>query len=78
MDVKKLVTTKEGQIFVSIVLGFGIAACFRKVCKKGSCVVIKGPKASEITGKVYKLDDACYKYTPTVIACDSKALASAE
>jgi hypothetical protein len=66
MDVMK---SKEGHIVVSIILGFGLATLFRKVCKDKSCIVIKGPKLSEVQGHVYRIDDQCFKYKPVVVQC---------
>ena len=61
--------SKAGQIIISVILGFGLATIFRKVCKDSNCVVITGPKVSETTKYYYKLDNECYKYSPYVTPC---------
>jgi len=66
-----LVKSKLGRQLVSIILGLGLASLFRKVCKEGSnCHVIRGPKISEVAGKLYRLDDRCYTYKPLSAMCD--------
>ena len=65
----KIVDTSSGSIIVSVIIGLGLAAFFRKVCKDGRCVVIKGPDVQEIRDKVYKIDNECYKYTPVMTEC---------
>ena len=59
-------------IFISILLGLGLATLFRKVCKDKNCVIFHGPVLSELEDKVYKYGDKCYKYTATPAKCDKK------
>lgn len=54
---------------ISIVLGLGLAALFRRVCREGSCVVIKAPRAEDVAKYYYKVDSDCYKYKPYVVDC---------
>ena len=58
-----------GNILISIILGLGLAAIFRKVCNEGHCVIIKGPSYKEIKDKVFVFEDKCYKYTPKAVSC---------
>lgn len=58
-----------GSIMISVIIGLGLASFFRKVCKDGRCVVIKGPDVTNIETNVYKLDNECYKYKPTMTKC---------
>jgi hypothetical protein len=67
--ITSIMKTKAGSILISIILGVGIAALFRKVCNKESCIVIKGPKLKEVSDYYYKIKDDCYKYTPYVVDC---------
>lgn len=60
-----------GKMFISILLGLGLATLFRKVCKDKNCIVFNGPVISEIDGKVYKVDDKCYTYTSETQTCDN-------
>lgn len=72
MDVKRLMLSKTGSILISIVLGLGLAALFRKACKDNQCIVIKGPNVEEIQRHYYKVNDDCYKYEPVLSKCDKK------
>jgi hypothetical protein len=54
---------------ISAILGLGLAAIFRSVCKDGSCVVVKGPSVKSVDGTYYKIEESCYKYTPYVVDC---------
>lgn len=65
-----LFKSKVGIIFISILLGFGLGALFRKVCKGDECMVIKAPNLDEIRGKVFKQDDDCYRYDVVATACE--------
>lgn len=67
--IKDVLNSESGRIIISILLGLGLATIFRKVCEGNSCVVIQGPKLSDVTQYVYKIDKSCYKYTPNASAC---------
>ena len=69
---KELMNNTSGQIMISIVLGFGLATMFKKVCKGKNCFVIKGPNPNEVAKHYYKIADRCYKYTPEVTPCKKK------
>lgn len=71
MEIRKFLNSKEGGIAISLILGLGLACMFRQSCKKGSCIVIQGPKLKDIQNKHYRLDDQCYKYSPYIVDCDS-------
>jgi hypothetical protein len=64
-----IMKSEMGRILISVILGFGLATMFVKVCKGGGCVVIQGPSIKEINNSIYRIDDVCYKYTPVVTDC---------
>jgi hypothetical protein len=70
MNFKRLLHTDAGRIFISIVLGLGLATLFRKVCKDKSCLTFNGPVISEIDGKVFKHQGSCYQYSSETATCD--------
>ena len=72
MLVKKLVNDKFGAIVVSVILGLGLAALFRRACTGDGCMVIKAPKASDVNKYYYKIDADCFKYTPQIVPCPEK------
>lgn len=69
MFVTKIMEDKLGSIVISVVLGLGLAALFRKACKDGNCIIIKSPKLEETEKYYYKIKDDCFKYTPQVVPC---------
>ena len=64
-----IVETPTGSILISAIIGLGLASFFRKVCKDGRCVIIKGPNVNEMKDEVYKIDNECYTYTPVMTDC---------
>jgi len=72
MNLKLLINSDMGKIFISILLGLGLATLFRTVCKEKNCIRFSGPILSEIDGKIYKHGEKCYKYeTQSSGSCDS-------
>jgi hypothetical protein len=66
---KDILKTDIGRILLSVILGFGLATMFVKVCNGSGCTVIQGPPMKEIDKSVYRIDDICYKYIPVVTDC---------
>jgi hypothetical protein len=62
MNIKYLLNDPIGKIFISIILGLGLATMFRTVCKEKNCIRFHGPVISEIDGKIYKHGDKCFQY----------------
>jgi hypothetical protein len=62
MQITALMNSPLGKIFISILLGLGLAALLRTTCKEKNCIRFAGPILSEIDGKIYKHGDKCYKY----------------
>lgn len=58
-----------GRRVVSIILGFGLASLFRKVCTGDRCLLIKGPKIAEVAKHTYRIDERCYLYKPVPTTC---------
>jgi hypothetical protein len=69
MLVKKVLNDGMGSIVISILLGLGLAALFRRACKGDRCIVIKAPSLTEVAKHYYKVDADCFKYTPQVVPC---------
>lgn len=77
MLVKGILQDRVGSIVISILLGLGLAALFRRACSGSSCIVIKAPKMDEVNKYYYKIEDNCYKYTPYVVDCAAATTAPA-
>lgn len=57
---------------ISVLLGFGLAAIFRPVCKGPDCLIIRGPPVNEIRGSVYQFGTKCIEFVPKPVACPPK------
>ena len=75
--INRLLYTKMGQIFISGLFGLSLALLFRRVCKE-NCVMYIAPKAQEIEGKMFKLEDNCYSYSTVSVKCNEKPIHSYE
>lgn len=71
IQIKKLLYTPIGKIFISIILGFGLATLFHKVCNERDCLQFHGPILQDVNEKIFRTDNKCYKYTPTAETCNS-------
>lgn len=71
MNVKRLLNTDMGQVFISILLGLGLATMFRQVCEGKNCLIFNGPVINEIDGKIYKFGEYCHKYKLNAVSCNS-------
>ena len=54
---------------VSFLIGFGIAAMFRPLCKGADCIVIHGPPVRDVIDKVYQMGEKCVEFTTEVVSC---------
>ncbi len=50
----KFVHTKTGKTLMSLILGFGLASLFRKICKEKDCLLFYAPPMEELYDKIYK------------------------
>lgn len=67
---KELRNNEYFSIFISCLLGLGLASMFRTVCKGNDCVIARGPSIKEVQKNIYKIDDKCYKYNPKSTRCE--------
>jgi hypothetical protein len=54
---------------MSLLIGFGIAAIFRPLCKGPECVILRGPPVSDIRGAVYQFGSKCVEFDAKPIEC---------
>lgn len=67
--IKELKKNYFGKMLISIILGLGLSALFRKVCNDRDCIVIKGPKIDDVESNIYNFDGKCYKYKALATSC---------
>lgn len=73
MHLEKFVHTERGKIIMSILLGFGLASLFRKICKNKNCLIFRAPPLVQIKDKIYKSqneDGKCVSYKPVQTKCN--------
>lgn len=56
-------------IVVSFLIGFGIAAMFRPVCRGPECIVLHGPPVKDVIDKVYQMGEKCVEFTTELVDC---------
>jgi hypothetical protein len=69
MQIIKLLDSRMGMVFVSIILGLALASLFKKSCIDDNCKIIKGPPLKHVEGKVFTFDNKCYKYNAEATKC---------
>ena len=67
----KFLKTQTGKYIMSILLGFGLATLFRKMCKGDNSVIFYAPPLDEIENKIFKQDGKCYQYNLVSSKCDT-------
>ena len=72
MNFKRLLYSPLGKIIISIILGLGLSAMFRKVCNERNCIRFSGPSVDDIKDKVYKFNDKCFSFKPTAESCSKE------
>ena len=70
MHLSKFIHTSTGKLLTSIILGFGFASLFRKICKGKNCIIYHAPPLEETKDKTFKYDNKCYQFTTNNIVCD--------
>ena len=74
VNLGKFVHTETGKILMSILLGFGLASLFRKICKGKECLIFHAPSLDDFKDKIYKNDSGkCVKYNPIPSKCSMDA-----
>ena len=53
LNLGRFIHTENGQMIMSILLGFGLASLFRAICKDKDCIIFHAPPLEEIKDKVY-------------------------
>ena len=69
MNIQRILYGKIGKIFMSVLLGLGLATLFRKVCKNRDCIVFYAPDIEKIKGQIFKFNDKCYTFKEKITNC---------
>ena len=57
---------------ISALLGFGIAAMFRPLCKGPECVILRGPPVTELRNAVFQFGSKCVEFQANPVECPKK------
>ena len=71
--VGRLFYSETGRIFLSILLGLGIASLFRKICTSTNCYNFTGPEQKDLKDKIFSFDsnnDKCFKVNQEITNCN--------
>ena len=60
---------KNTATLLSCVIGFGLAALFRPMCRGPDCLVLRGPPLSEIRNAVFQIGSKCQEFSPKAVEC---------
>lgn len=71
--IDRLFYDSVGQIFLSSLFGISLALLFNRVCKE-NCVLYYAPRPDEVNGKIFKIEDTCYKYKIKPTKCNERPL----
>jgi hypothetical protein len=71
--IDRLFYNQYGQMIVSALFGLSLALIFSRVCKD-NCTLYIAPNYDEISNRIFKLNDTCYKYKLVEATCNNNAL----
>ena len=53
----RLLHSKSGHTIISIILGFGLACLFRRICKDRECIIYTAPDFKKIKDQIFRFDE---------------------
>ena len=68
-DLESFLKVPGMAALISFVIGFGIAAIFRPLCKGPDCLILRGPPINEIRGSVYQFGNKCVEFDAKTVEC---------
>lgn len=61
----------------SFLLGLGLIAILRPVCKGDACITLKAPPANEVNKATYQLGNKCYQFRVENTECPQNGVIEA-
>ena len=71
MNIKRLIYGKYSKIIISIIIGFGLATIFRRICNESDCLEFRAPVQKKLEDTIYKEDNHCFKFNYRNTRCDN-------
>jgi hypothetical protein len=69
VDFLKVMDVPGLAAIFSFIIGLGVAAMFRPMCKGPECLIIRGPPIQEIRDAVYQFGSKCVEFKTKPIEC---------
>jgi hypothetical protein len=69
VDFFKIMNVPGIAAILSFIIGLGIAAMFRPMCKGPECVIIRGPPIQDIRDSVYQFGSKCVEFKTKPMEC---------
>lgn len=69
--------SKQFNLLFSFMLGLGLIALLRPVCKGERCVTMKAPALHELKDSTYQLGHKCYQFTSETVDCPPQGVVEA-
>jgi len=70
---RKLISSDIGRMLLSILLGLGLSAVFKKSCDGKNCLVYRAPEPKDIKDKTFVYNKKCYTFDEEQVKCNNKA-----
>ena len=75
--IQDILKSKTFNVVFSVLLGLGIAAILKPMCKGDSCMIIKAPPVNEVNKATYQLGSKCYQFRTQAVECPLKGVIEA-
>ncbi len=64
----------NAKIILGILWGVAVGLLFRAACYGRKCVIVNAPKVEDVTSKIHKENNKCYRFVSTDAQCTDKAV----
>ena len=71
MSIRRVLHSESGKRIISVLLGFGLATLFRKVCHDRTCLEFRAVTHDKIKDTIYKFNDKCYTFKENAVSCNA-------
>ena len=69
--ISDILKSKQFNFIFSVLLGLGLAAILRPVCKGDQCLTMKAPPVHEVEATTYQLGSRCFQFKVDNRECPS-------
>ncbi len=69
--ISDILKSKQFNFIFSVLLGLGLAAILRPVCKGDQCLLLKAPPVHEVESSTYQLGSRCFQFKVDSRECPS-------